>query len=52
MNAAPMTLETLATVERFDSQLALVRRHWASVRRLWLDGPDVASAHELRAPHD
>ncbi len=40
MNAVPVTLEALATAERFDRQLALVREHWASVRHLWLDTPD------------
>ena len=42
MSAAPVTLEALATAERFDRQIALVREHWTSVRRLWLDGTGAA----------
>ena len=49
MNAVPMTLETLAEAERFDSQIELVREHWAPVRHLWIEGPDVAPAGKLRA---
>ncbi len=37
MNAGPVTLERLARDQRFDRQIALVREHWAPVRRLWLD---------------
>ena len=47
MSAA--TLEAQVTDQRFDSQIALVREHWASVRHLWLDDPDVAAARKLRA---
>ena len=38
----PTSLELLVAQGRFDHQLALVRAHWASVRRLWLtdSGPD------------
>ena len=49
MNAAPMTLETLATVERFDRQIALVREYWAAVRYFWLEDPDVPAARKLRS---
>ena len=44
-----MTLEVLATDQRFDSQLQLVREHWAAVRHLWLDDPDVPAARKLRS---
>ncbi len=45
----PSTLEELAAEQRFDSQIALVRQHWAAVRHLWLDDPDVLAARKLRA---
>ena len=44
----PVTFEALAEDQCFDSQLVLVREHWATVRHLWLDDPDLA-AGELRA---
>ena len=34
--------EALARDHRLDLQLQLVREHWATVRRLWLDGTDAA----------
>ncbi len=37
MSTGPVTLERLAQDQRFDRQIALVREHWTSVRRLWLD---------------
>ena len=37
MSTGTVTLERLARDQRFDHQIALVREHWASVRRLWLD---------------
>ncbi len=40
MSAGTVTLERLARDQRFDRQIALVREHWASVRRLWLDSAD------------
>ncbi len=49
MNAVPMTLETLAEAERFDSQIALLREHCASVRYFWLEDPDVPAARKLRS---
>ncbi len=42
-------LEALARDHHFDRQVDLVRQHWASVRSLWLDDPDVAAARKLRA---
>ncbi len=42
-------LEALARDRHFDRQIDLVRQHWASVRHLWLDDPDVAGARKLRA---
>ena len=42
-------LEALARDRHFDRQVDLVRQHWASVRHLWLDDPDVAAASKLRA---
>ncbi|MEE8534659.1 MAG: hypothetical protein V3S45_01360 [Kiloniellales bacterium] len=47
MTAAPVTLETLATVERYYHQIALVRAHWGSVRRRWIDTPDPLRAARL-----
>ncbi len=44
-----MTLEVLASDQHFDGQIALVREHWAAVRHLWLEGPDVPAARDLRA---
>ncbi len=32
-----VTLQALVRDQRFDCQVQLVREHWASVRRLWLD---------------
>ena len=54
MSGAPLTLEGLSAEQRFDSQLALVREHWASVRRLWLDDPDFPAGGSFRSslPHD
>ena len=49
MSAGPVTLEALATDQRFDHQLALVREHWSAVWHLWLDDPDAAGARALRA---
>ena len=49
MSAGPVTLEALATDQRFDHQLALVREHWSAVWHLWLDDPDTAGARALRA---
>ena len=40
VSAGLVTLEMLATAERFDRQLELVREHWAAVRALWLGTPD------------
>ena len=37
-----MTLEALARDHRFDRQIELIREHWHSVRRLWLDSSDAA----------
>ena len=42
-------LEALARDHHFDRQVDLARQHWASVRSLWLDDPDVAAARKLRA---
>ncbi len=47
MTAALMTLEALATVERYYHQIALVRAHWGSVRRRWIDTPDPLRAARL-----
>ena len=50
MSAGPVTtLEALAEAERFDSQLALVREHWVSVRRLWLDSAVPAAVVRIRS---
>ena len=49
MNAAPVTLETLATDQRFDRQIALLREHWRAIRYFWLEDPDVPAAREFRA---
>ena len=38
--ASVTDIEKLAAQGRFDHQFALVREHWTSVRRLWLDTPD------------
>ena len=48
MNAAPLTLDVLASDRHFDRQLVLVREHWASVRHLWIEDPGPA-ASKLRA---
>ena len=47
MSAVPLTLETLATAERFERQIAMVREHWAPTRRLWIDTPDPLRAARL-----
>ena len=44
-----MRLEDAAAERHSDRQLALVRQHWAAVRHLWLDDPDVLAARKLRA---
>ncbi len=44
-----MTLEALATDQRLDSQIALLRQHWRAVQRYWLDDPDIPAARKLRA---
>ena len=49
MNAAPMTLETLAADRRFDLQLQLVREHWRAVRRLFLEGPESRAGARFRS---
>jgi len=43
------TLEILAAAEQFDRHITLVREHWTSVRRLWLDDSDGSGARALRA---
>ncbi len=47
MSAA--SIEKLVALGRFDRQLALVREHWAAVRHLWLEDPDVPAARKLRS---
>ncbi len=45
-----LELQALVRDRRFDRQLQLVREHWASVRRLWLEDMDVhAGDRRLRA---
>ncbi len=43
------TLEKLARDQRFDSQLALARAHWASVRRLWLSDSNLDPGAKIRS---
>ena len=43
------TLEDLAAEGRFVSQLALVREHWASVRRLFLNDSDLDPGADTRS---
>jgi hypothetical protein len=42
-------LETLAQDQRFDSNLALVREHWTSVRHLWLGDSELRGAAKFRS---
>ncbi len=35
-----VAIEQMVAQGQFDRQIALVREHWAAVRRLWLDTPD------------
>ena len=49
MSTAPRTLEDLAAEERFASQHELVRKHWSSVRRLWLNDSDIDPAGHIRS---
>ena len=50
MNAAPLTLDVLASDLHFDRQIELVREHWTSVRRLWApSAEDGQAARRLRA---
>ena len=49
MSAGPVTLEALASDQRFDSQLALVGEHWRAVQRYWLEDPDVPAVRKLRS---
>ncbi len=48
MIASP-TFEALAADQHFDSQIALLREHWCSVRRLWLDSADCRAGATLRS---
>ena len=54
MSAGPATLEALAEDQYFDDQIALVREHWRSCRRLWLDTEDPLRVARLgpNLPHD
>ena len=49
MSTTPRTLEGLAEEERFFSQLELVRKHWAAVRRLWLNDSDLDPDGHIRS---
>ena len=49
MSAGPVTLERLARDQRFDRQIALVREHWTSVRRLWLDSAVPSGATRIKS---
>ena len=42
-------LEALARDHHFDTQVDLVREHWAPVRHLWLDDPEVAAGGNFRS---
>ncbi len=46
---AHRTLEGLAAEGRFASQIELVREHWASVRRLWLNDSDLNPGGHIRS---
>ena len=42
-------IEQMVAQGRFDRQLALVREHWASVRRLWLNDSDLSPGAKIRS---
>ena len=42
-------IEAACAEQRFDSQLGLVREHWASVRRLWLSDSDLDPGGHIRS---
>ena len=44
-----VTLQALVRDQRFDCQVQLVREHWASVRRLWLDSATPPGATRIRS---
>ncbi len=44
-----VTLQALVRDQRFDCQVQLVREHWTSVRRLWLDSAVPPGATRIRS---
>ena len=44
-----VTLQALVRDQRFDCQIQLVREHWTSVRRLWLDSAVPSDAARIRS---
>ena len=44
-----MDLGDIAAEGRFDRQVALVREHWTSVRRLWLGDPERPAGGTFRS---
>ena len=44
-----VTLQALVRDQRFDCQIQLVREHWASVRRLWLNSAVPSDAARIRS---
>ena len=47
--AAVTNIEIACAEHRFDRQIALVRAHWASVRRLWLSDSDLDPGGHIRS---
>ncbi len=44
-----VTLQALVRDQRFDCQVQLVRDHWASVRRLWLNSAVPSGTTRIRS---
>ncbi len=44
-----VTLQALVRDQRFDCQIQLVREHWTSVRRLWLNSAVPSDAARIRS---
>ncbi len=47
--AAGVTLQALVRDQRFDCQIELVREHWTSVRRLWLNSTVPSGTTRIRS---